>query len=556
MLRLIAFGGVTLTRDDHPVASAATGRRRLAVLAVLAAAGRHGMSRDALAALLWPDSPQDQARHSLEQTLYATRRALQCDELFLGPATLRLNAEQITADVWEFEAAIDTRQLERAVSLYRGPFADGLAGDGAGGGEVERRLDTVRAQYARQYVATLETLAREAAARGDLAVSVRWRRRLADAEPLSARAARELIEALVAAGESAEALRFATVHEALIRQELDAPASPEITRWIHRLRGAAVQEGASGYADAGRTGPPRAAPGAEPVVHAARDHEERRLAQLARVLGRRYQLGEPIARGGVSVRYAATLVDGPPQAVEVHVLRPSVTAAARPEHFREVLTRVARLADPCVLPTFDFGAAEDVYYYVTARQPAATLRDRLRRERELPVPEAVRIARDVAHALAHAHINAVWHGDLRPKHVALAPTGVLVGSFGVVDAIAGEADPGGRTTVVTLGSPAYLSPEQLLSNVLGDERTDVYALGCMLYEMLAGDPPFGGAARLTGAGRKLSQDPQPLRAVRPRVPTALEALVDRCLARVPADRFPSGVEAARALAKIDAPDGT
>jgi eukaryotic-like serine/threonine-protein kinase len=177
-----------------------------------------------------------------------------------------------------------------------------------------------------------------------------------------------------------------------------------------------------------------------------------------------------------------------------------------------------------------------------------SLREWLVRERALPLRDAVAIADDLAAALAHAHGRGVRHGDLRPKHVLLTRAGVSVAGFGIVEALdLATAGSGASTTAVTIGAPAYLSPEQLAGEVNADERSDLYSLGSILFEMLAGEPPFGGVNLATMLSRKLSQPPPSVRQLRESVPPDLEALVARCLARSPADRFLNAQELAEAL---------
>jgi serine/threonine-protein kinase len=189
-------------------------------------------------------------------------------------------------------------------------------------------------------------------------------------------------------------------------------------------------------------------------------------------------------------------------------------------------------------------------FYVTPPRSAHGLRDRLARDRELPIGDAITIAFGIAEALAVAHRSGVRHGDLRPKHIDLTPTGPVVASLGVIDAIMPDRDVGDGSTIVTFGSPTYLSPEQLANGRPGDSRSDVYALGCILYEMLAGEPPFGRASRSMGLAPKLTQAPALVRTRRESVPEALERIIHTCLARVPADRYASGEHLARALAEL------
>jgi eukaryotic-like serine/threonine-protein kinase len=361
---------------------------------------------------------------------------------------------------------------------------------------------------------------------------------LADADPLSARTTAELIDALVAAGEKTQALQAALRHESLVREEFGAAPDPEIIKRILRLR----TTRAAGTAPGDPRGvlasdrAPRTLEGVAADAVAAK--EERRLTRLSRALGARYRIDRLIEEGSLSASYEATASQG--HHVEVHAVHAHVVATTSASRFLDVFGRVAALGGSGVHPVFDFGSAEDVLYYVTAQRSPQSLRDRLRQDRELPVRDALAIAHDIAVALAHAHARGVRHGDLRPKHIMLGGTGTSVASFGVVDAVAPDAEWHATSTVVTFGSPAYLSPEQLMGDVQADVRSDIYAFGCIAYEMLAGEPPFGRPSRGSGLGRKLSQPPPRLRAIRESVPESLEHIVHTCLSRLPADRYASG----------------
>jgi serine/threonine-protein kinase len=176
------------------------------------------------------------------------------------------------------------------------------------------------------------------------------------------------------------------------------------------------------------------------------------------------------------------------------------------------------------------------------------LRDRLARDRQLPLDAARSIATDLLDVLVYAHGRDVRHGDLRPKHVLLGRAGIAVASLGLVEAldIATSRSSSG-STAVTIGAPAYLSPEQLAGETTADERSDLYSLGCVVFEMLAGEPPFGGSSLATVLSRKLTQNAPAVRSLRESVPPTIDAFVGRCLARLPADRFQSAAEAREAM---------
>ena len=234
MLHLEVFGGLSLRSDAGPLPVAATQRRRLALLALLAAAGEQGLSRDKIVGWLWPDSPAEKARHALDQLLYASRRDLGQDVLSSASSTLRLNPALITSDLAEFEAALERNDAERAAEVYAGPFCDGVYLTGAA--EFGRWVESERARLARSYEGALMHLATQATARGDNARAVDSWRRLTVAQPLSSRHTLGLMHALAAAGDRAGALQHARVYEALVRHDLETAPDQEVLALAERLR--------------------------------------------------------------------------------------------------------------------------------------------------------------------------------------------------------------------------------------------------------------------------------------------------------------------------------
>ncbi|AHG88817.1 transcriptional activator domain-containing protein [Gemmatirosa kalamazoonensis] len=257
MLRLRTLGGLSLDRDGVPV-HAGMQRRVLALLAVLAAAGEDGISRDRLVTLFWPDAGEEQGRNSLRQALFRLRRDVRVEEPTLGSIDLRLNPTAISSDLAEFRAAVHGHRPEHAVTLYRGPFLDGFALSGAP--QFERWVEEERARIRRRVLDTLDVLATEAEARGDCEVAAGWWRRLSVLDPLGARAALGLMRTLASAGDIPAALQHARVHDALMRQELDISPDPAVAALAERLR---QREGET--TPARRETPPRATTAAPPV---------------------------------------------------------------------------------------------------------------------------------------------------------------------------------------------------------------------------------------------------------------------------------------------------
>ncbi len=542
MLRLTALGGLTLLQDGQPHQGPASQRRRLALLARIATTGKRGVTRDVLVSTLWPDGAPEQARHALEQALSAIRRALNVEALFVGTGTLQLNPTIFSCDVAEFEDAVTQHAAYRAVALYQGPFLDGFSIDGAPA--FDRWVDEERSRLQHEYEKALEVLADAAADRNEHSVAVQWRRKLASVEPLSSRFAVGLIEAMVAAGDQAGALRSALVHEELVRQELEADADPEIATWIQRLKSGRVPMPAP------RPEKKSSAPAVAASIALAASLPEAVTAdqyrdRVTRVLGDRYAIERTVSISTVLVTFGAK--DRRRQRpVHIHVVAPGFAALADGERMVHVFERVTTLEDQHVMPILDFGVSGDVVYYTTEPADGLTLKDRLSRERPLPVGEATRIADDIMTALAHAHSRGVRHGDLRPKHVVLKGTTSVVTSWALTDALRPKPGADAGSTVASFGAPAYLSPEQLSGESPADERSDLYSFGCIVYEVLTGEPPFRAATAQGVLSRKLSEPPPSVRAVRDEVPEALDALVRRCLARHPAHRIQSAAEA-RAL---------
>lgn len=277
------------------------------------------------------------------------------------------------------------------------------------------------------------------------------------------------------------------------------------------------------------------------------DHVERLRAALAA----RYRIVRELGRGGMATVYLADDLKHD-RRVAVKVLRPELAAALGPERFLREIQIAALLAHPHILPLHDSGTVDGFVYYVMPHVDGETLRERLSRERRLPVDEAVRIVREVADALAYAHSRGVVHRDIKPENIMFLAGHAVVTDFGIATAVNTAGGVRLTETGVTVGTPLYMSPEQALGETSIDGRSDTYSLGCVLYEMLAGEAPFGAATAQAILAQKLADPVPPLAAVSDSVSPALEQVVRRALALAPEDRFATTPEFARAAAQAGA----
>ena len=234
MLRLLALGGLSLVDDGVPLTGAASQRSRLALLAILAAAGPAGVAREKVLACLWPESDDERARHALKQAVYALRRDLGSENAITGTATLSIDTSIISSDIREFDDAIARGDDATAVAVYAGPFLDGVFIRAAP--EFDQWAATERARLERAHLEAIGRLARAADAAGDMVASVQWWRRAAAAEPLSGRVAVSLMRALAQSGDVSAAIQHARVHEAVVQGELESPPDEVVLAFAEELR--------------------------------------------------------------------------------------------------------------------------------------------------------------------------------------------------------------------------------------------------------------------------------------------------------------------------------
>ncbi len=277
------------------------------------------------------------------------------------------------------------------------------------------------------------------------------------------------------------------------------------------------------------------------------------LTARGAILAERYVVEREIGRGGMATVYLARDVKHR-RPVAVKVFQADLARSVEATRFLREIEITANLQHPHVLPLHDSGEFEGLVYYVMPYVAGASLRDRLARERRLPVAEVVRLARDVADALDYAHRHGVVHRDIKPGNILLGEGQAIVADFGIARAVTkavgatSSDDPGRMTTRgIALGTPAYMSPEQAIGERELTHQSDIYSLGCVLYEMLAGTPPFSAPTAEALIAKHLYEAAPPLRTVRPDLPDRVERAVARALSKEPADRFPSAGELAAAL---------
>ncbi|HYC33801.1 MAG TPA: serine/threonine-protein kinase, partial [Gemmatimonadales bacterium] len=269
-------------------------------------------------------------------------------------------------------------------------------------------------------------------------------------------------------------------------------------------------------------------------------------AHLEQALEDRYRLERELGRGGMATVYLAHDLKHD-RDVALKVLHPELAATLGPGRFQREIRTTARLQHPHILPVLDSGEAAGQLWYTMPFVEGESLRDGLRRERQLPVDQALQITREVADALAYAHSQGVVHRDIKPENILLNRGHALVADFGVARALHSAGGEQLTETGISVGTPAYMSPEQSLADGALDGRSDLYSLGCVLYEMLIGEPPFTGPTPQVILAKRLSAPPPLVRAVRPAVPVEVERAVTRALAPVAADRFASVAQFSKAL---------
>ncbi len=273
------------------------------------------------------------------------------------------------------------------------------------------------------------------------------------------------------------------------------------------------------------------------------------VSRLTRALADRYRIERVLGEGGMATVYLAEDLKHR-RKVAVKVMRPELAETLGTERFLREVEIAAKLSHPHVLPVFDSGSAGDFLYYVMPYVEGESLPARLARERQLPVVEAVRLAREVAEALAYAHGQGIIHRDIKPANILLSGGHALVADFGIARALAGD----GKTltqTGLAIGTPQYMSPEQATGSGNVDGRSDIYALGCVLYEMIAGEPPFTGPTAQAVIARSMTETARPLDGTRQGLSPRVVSVVTRALAKAPADRFQTAVALTESLAAAE-----
>jgi TolB-like protein len=275
------------------------------------------------------------------------------------------------------------------------------------------------------------------------------------------------------------------------------------------------------------------------------------IPQLNDALRQRYLIVRELGRGGMATVYLARDLRHD-RAVALKVLNPDLTASLGPERFLREIRITAHLQHPHILPLLDSGEEAGTLWYTMPYVEGENLRQRIAREKQLSLSDATQIAGQVAAAIGYAHARGIVHRDIKPENILLESSGAMVADFGIARAVTAAADEKLTSTGLALGTPAYMSPEQGAGGHDVDARSDLYSLGCVVYEMLAGQPPFT-ASTAQGLLARHAVDPVPsLRTIRSMVPSQVERALEKALAKVPADRFASAEEFAAALTRTDA----
>jgi serine/threonine protein kinase/DNA-binding SARP family transcriptional activator/tetratricopeptide (TPR) repeat protein len=513
----------------------------LGLLSFLACGSTRGFHRrDSLIGLFWAELDQERARSAVRQSLYRLRGFLgESVVVTRGDDEVGLSVDGFWCDVAAFEAALDGDERETALRLYRGDLLDGLYVPDAP--EFERWLDERRKQLRERASRAAWELAEIEAGRRNTVAAGQWTRHARDLAPLDERLLRRVIKLLDRLGDRSGAVREYEEFAARMASELELQPSPETRALIEgvRLRSQVsppVTQVSDPQADVGSATP-------------ADDEISDRTSGNA--LADNYRIERELGAGGMAVVYLAHDARHE-RKVAVKIMHSELAATVGVSRFLREIKIAAKLTHPHIVPLYDSGSADGRLFYVMPYIAGESLRERLMREGQLPVHVALRIAREVAGALTHAHSFGIVHRDIKPENILLSGGHALVADFGIAHAVS-EAG-GNRLTKsgMFVGTPPYMSPEQGSGTDEFDGRSDIYSLGCVLYEMLAGEPPFTGPTSESIARQHLITAPRPITDLRPTVPDHVAAAISRSLAKAPADRYGVAAQFAEALESSDA----
>jgi serine/threonine-protein kinase len=525
MIELRLFGPVELRNRDGALVTELLRRpNRLALLAYLAAGRPHGLHRrDTLLGLFWPESPAKRARAALNQALFVVRNALGSDVIETrGDGEVGIPEGRVWSDVAAFEEATGDERFEDAIGLYRGEFLEGFYLRSAP--EFEKWVDGERDRTRRAAVDVCLSLTRRCRERGDMAGATRWAERGTALAPYEEASARALLEVLADQGKRARAIRAFEAFAKRLAADIGISPSPELRSLLDGIKQ-----------------PPATVP-TPPADMPAGPAEER--------YKRKGKLGE----GGMSLVYLAEdLRYGRDVAIKITKAGAYDETAAK--RFEREIGICAVLNHPNIVPLLDSGVTADALYLVTPFVRGGSLRQRMEMERQLPIGDVLQLARELAAALDYAHEDGIVHRDVKPENVLLHEGVAMLTDFGIAHQVECATQPPERLTPtgIGIGTPEYMSPEQATGEPI-DGRTDVYSLGCVLFELLGGEPPYTGATTTAVIARKLTEPVPSLRLLRDTVPERMEQAIAKALARAPADRFSSAGELAAALEAAREPE--
>ena len=270
------------------------------------------------------------------------------------------------------------------------------------------------------------------------------------------------------------------------------------------------------------------------------------LLRLEEALAGTYRIDREIGHGGMATVYLAHDLRHDRE-VAIKVVRQDLAGQIEILRFQREVHIAAHLSHPNILPLYDSGEAAGQPYYVMPYITGETLKERIRRGTQLPLDEALRITSEVADALGYAHQHGLVHRDIKPGNILLSGGHAVVADFGIARAISGSASDAITDSRVAIGTPEYMSPEQASADSQVDGRSDLYSLGCVLFEMLSGEAPFHGVSQQAVLARHRMEKPPSVLVVRPNLPPTIQSVVEKALAKAPADRFQNAAELVEAI---------